>query len=385
MGLNALTIGKYSVLSTQYSVLSPKPRVCFVIYRLSRAGTESQLLALIRNLDRTRVEPTLCLLNGQDEESRGLLSSDCPVIDLGLRRLMGGRALSAAWELRAFWKRHRVNVVQAYFLDSAYFALPLARLCGISNTIRVRNNSGYWLTPRHRFLGRILSKTCTTLTNSKIARQTLVDTERINPRRVHVVENGVDLDRFQNINPPDAAASVVRIGAVANLRQVKNVDGLIRVAASICQTYPQVQFLVAGEGDERLALEQQIGEMKLKGRIELIGSVVDVPGFLAGLDIAVNCSHSESMSNAVLEYMAAGRAIVATDVGANGRLIRDQLEGLVVPAKDDAALEVALRRYLLEPAFARTCASAARARAEHEFSRESMVRRFEEFFLSLVK
>lgn len=360
-------------------------RVCFVIDRLSRAGTESQLLALIRNLDRTRVEPTLCLLNGQDDESRALLPTDCPMIDLGLIRLLGGRAMSAAIKLRAFWERHRVNIVQAYFLDSAYFSLPLARLCGIQHTIRVRNNSGYWLTARHRWLGRMLGRLVTTLSNSEIARQAVIEAERLNPSRVRVIENGVDLDRFQNVQPPDTATPLVRIGAVANLRQVKNIDGLIRVAASICKTHPQTRFLVAGEGGERPQLEAKIRHLGLSGRFELIGSVEDVPGFLADLDIAVNCSHSESMSNAVLEYMAAGRAIVATDVGAHGLLIRNELEGLVVAATDDAALELAIRRYLLEPIFARSCAYSARVRAERDFSRLVMVREFEEFFASLLQ
>ena len=376
MGLT--TLGKISVLSTQYSLNSTKPRVCFVIDRLSRAGTESQLLALIRNLDRTRVEPTLCLLNGQDDESRSLFPVDCPVLDLGLRKLMGGRStISAAMRLRAFWKQHQVNVVQAYFLDSAYFALPLARLSGIRHTIRVRNNSGYWLTPRHRWLGRMLGKIGTTLTNSEIARLAVIEAVGLNPQRVRVIENGVDLDRFQNIKPPDTAGPAVRIGAVANLRQVKNIDGLIRVAASICGKHPHARFQVAGEGDERPALAEQIQKLGLNGRFELIGSVVDVPAFLAGVDIAVNCSHSESMSNAVLEYMAAGRAIIATDVGANGRLIRNEQEGLVVPAQDDAALEEGLRRYLDDPTRASSYASAARIRAEREFSRLAMVNEFE--------
>lgn len=360
-------------------------RVCFVIDRLSRAGTESQLLALIRNLDRSRVEPTLCLLDGQDDESRALLPVDCPIIDLSLRNLVSGRSISAATRLRAFWKQHGVNIVQAYFLDSAYLALPLARLCGIRHRVRVRNNAGYWLTPRHRFLGRILGRTCTTLTNSEIARGEIIQAEKLHQEQVQVIENGVDLERFQNIKPPDTAGPVVRIGAVANLRQVKNIDGLVRVAAAICDKFPNARFLVAGEGDQRMALEKQIGELGLTERLELVGSVVDVPGFLARVDIAVSCSHSESMSNAVLEYMAAGRAIVATEVGANGRLIRNELEGLVVPGRDDAALETGLVRYLNDPGLACSLAAAARIRAEHDFSRQAMVRKFEKFFESLLR
>src|SRR5829696_3289826 len=75
-------------------------RVCFMIDRLTRAGTESQLLALIRELDRTKVQPTLVLLDGEDDLSRALEPADCPVIRLGVRRLLSGRAVTAARRLR---------------------------------------------------------------------------------------------------------------------------------------------------------------------------------------------------------------------------------------------------------------------------------------------
>ena len=105
--------------------------VCFVIDRLSRAGTETQLLALLSRLDRRIVLPSLCLLNGGDPESRSLLPDDCPVLDLELAKIASPRAVAAASCLAAFWRRHRVKVVQTYFLDSTYFAAPLARICGI--------------------------------------------------------------------------------------------------------------------------------------------------------------------------------------------------------------------------------------------------------------
>src|SRR5215470_1581673 len=71
-------------------------RVCFMIDRLSRAGTESQLLALIRELDRAKVRPSLVLLDGEDDLSRALEPADCPVIRLGVRKLFSPRAMSAA-------------------------------------------------------------------------------------------------------------------------------------------------------------------------------------------------------------------------------------------------------------------------------------------------
>jgi glycosyltransferase involved in cell wall biosynthesis len=278
-----------------------------------------------------------------------------------------------------------VDIVQTYFLDSTYFAAPLARLCGIRHVVRVRNNTGYWLTPLHRRLGRVVGCLAgTTLTNSEDARRAVIAAERLRPDRVRVIENGVGLEPFARVRPVDTGRSVVRIGAVANLRPVKNIAGLIRVAADICRNDDRVRFEVAGEGVQRPALEALIRDMGLTGRFLLRGSVAGVPEFLGGLDIAVLPSHSESMSNALLEYMAAGRAIVATDVGSNARLIRDGLEGLIVPAGDEPSLGFAIRRLLLDPDLARRLGEAARRRVESEFDQQTMVRRFEAFYESLL-
>jgi glycosyltransferase involved in cell wall biosynthesis len=359
--------------------------VCFVMDRLSRAGTESQLLALLRHLDRDRVRPSLCLLNGSEANSRRLQPIGCPTLDLRLRRLASPGTPAAAARLAAFWRLHRVDVVQTYFLDSTYFAVPLARICGIRNVVRVRNNTGYWLTPRHRLLGRIVGRLApVTLTNSEGARQSVIAADRLRPDRVRVIENGVDLGRFPNLGEPNTGRSVVRIGAVANLRPVKNIDGLIRVAADICRDDGRVRFEVAGEGDQRTGLEMQARAAGLAGRFVLSGSVADVPTFLGTLDIAVLPSHSESMSNALLEYMAAGRAIVATDVGSNAAVARNGREGLIVAAGDDRALGTAIRRFLADPSLARRLGAAARRRVEAEFDFGTTVRRFETFYESLV-
>jgi glycosyltransferase involved in cell wall biosynthesis len=358
--------------------------VCFVIDRLGGAGTEGQLLALVRHLDRSKVRPSLCVLRGDDPDHWSPRPALCPVLDLGLEKLASLRVGPAAARLAAFWRRHGVDVVQTYFLDSTYFAVPLARLCGVRRVVRVRNNTGYWLTPGHRRLGRLVGRLCTaTLTNSEDGRRALATAEGLPPNRVRVIENGVDLDRFPPGPPPDTGRAAVRVGAVANLRPVKNIDGLVRAAAAVCRADARVRFEVAGEGEHRPDLERLIRQARLGDRFRLVGAVGDIPGFLAGLDVTVLPSHSESMSNALLEYMAAGRAIVATDVGSNTRLARPGREGLIVPATDDAALEAAIQRFLQSPPLARALGAAARVRA-HEFSREAMVRRFEDFFVSLV-
>jgi L-malate glycosyltransferase len=356
-------------------------RVCFLIDRLSRAGTETQLLALIRSLDRRRVSPSLVLLDGEDDVSRSLEPPDCSILRLGLRSLLHPSTVQAAVRLRQFWRRQRVEILQTYFLDSTYFGVPLARLCRIKKVIRVRNNLGYWLTSSHRRLGRWIGRLAdVTLTNSDTGKQALIESEHLRPDKIAVLENGVDLDRFPKPVSPDTARDTVRVGLVGNLRPVKNIDGLIRAAATLRAAHPQLRFEVAGEGEQRPELERLIASHRLEDRFQLVGAISDIPRFLARQDIAVLCSHSEGMSNALLEYMASGRAIVATDVGANGRLIENRVHGLIVPAGDDAALASSIGRMIAHPDAAREMAVNARKRVEAEYSRTTMVGWFEDFY-----
>jgi glycosyltransferase involved in cell wall biosynthesis len=356
-------------------------RVCFLIDRLTRAGTETQLLALIRSLNRRRVEPALVLLNGEDAASRALEPADCPVLRLGLRSLHRPPALAAAARLTRFWRDHRTDVLQVYFLDSAYFGVPLARLAGVRRVVRVRNNLGHWLTPKHRWLGRAVGRLAdVTLTNCEPARRALLRAEGGPARKVVVLENGVDLGLFAALPPPDLARREVRIGAVANLRPVKAIDLLIRAAARVLTKFPHATFHVAGEGEQRPELERLVAELGLADRFHLHGAVADVSAFLGSLDVSVLCSHAEGMSNAVLESMAAGRPVVVTDVGANGHLLHGGAFGVLVPPGDPGALATAIGRLLGDPASAARLGATARRHVQAHYSRDAMRRRFEDFY-----
>ena len=359
-------------------------RVCFLIDRLTRGGTETQVLALIRALDRRRVEPALVLLDGADAESQSLEPTDCPVLRLGLKSLHKPATFTAAAKVTRFWRDHGTDVVQVYFLDSAYLGVPLARLAGVRRVVRVRNNLGHWLTPKHRWLGRVVGRLAdVTLTNCEPARQALLSAEGGPAGKVVVLENGVDLDDFTAL-PPAANGPVPRIGVVANLRPVKGVDVFIRAADRLAAEFPVATFHIAGQGEQQAELERLIADLRLTSRVVLHGAVSDVSAFLATLDVAVLPSHAEGMSNAVLEYMAAGRPIVATDVGANGHLLGGGEFGVLVPPGDPAALAAGIGRLLTNPNGAAKLAAAARRHVQDRYSRDAMRRRFEDFYERLA-
>jgi glycosyltransferase involved in cell wall biosynthesis len=360
-------------------------RVCYMIDRLTTAGTETQLLALIHHLDRSRIEPSLCLLDGEDPRSRALEPRNCPVLRLGVRSLHRPSTLLKALRLARFLRERRIDVIQIYFQDSSYLGVPVARLAGVPRVVRTRNNLGYWITPLHRWLGWACNQwTDALIANCEPCRRAVIADEGARPGRVQVLENGVDLAHFPALPAGAGREGGPRVGVVANLRPVKGLDVFVRAAAEVAARFPHATFPVAGEGELGPHLGCLAGDLGLGSRLVLTGSVADVPGFLAGLDVAVLCSRSEGMSNALLEYMAAGKPIVATAVGANGYLVRHNVHGLLVPPGDAGRLAGAIRRLLEDPSLARRLGAAARARAHERYSRAAMVRRFEDFYGELL-
>jgi glycosyltransferase involved in cell wall biosynthesis len=360
-------------------------RVCFLIDGLTLAGTETQLLALIRSLDRARVRPFLCLLDGEDELSRALEPRGCPVLRLGVRSLHRPAAIGKALRFARFLRQQRIDVLQVYFVDSTYFGVPVGRLAGVRRIVRTWFNTGYCMTPRHRRLGRLCNRLVDALVaNCAACRDAFLANEGFRRDRAVVLANGVDLGRFR---PPTASRTgrAPRVGVVANLRPVKGLEDFLRAAARVAQRYPEARFEVAGEGEFREPLGRLAGQLGLARRLHLPGQLPDVAGFLADLDVAVLSSHAEGLSNALLEYMAAGKPIVATAVGGNIDLIDDGIHGLLVPPRDPDRLAAAITALLDDPALAWRLGAAARRRVEDGYSRQAMVRRVENFYERLMR
>jgi uncharacterized protein YycO len=183
----------------------------------------------------------------------------------------------------------------------------------------------YWKKPRDRWLTRLLTKVVDgTVANCEACRQVAIAEHGAAPDSVAIIPNGVDLSRFAALADYSPSAHVGherRVGMIANLRPVKNIPLLIRAASQLTSSHPDLRFEIAGEGQLRGELESLIGDLAHGDRVRLLGTVSDIPAFLDGLDVAVLCSNSEGAPNAIMEYMAAGRPIVVTDVGGNREMM----------------------------------------------------------------
>src|SRR5439155_24752443 len=195
------------------------------------------------------------------------------------------------------------------------------------------------------------------IANSEAVRADTIRRERLDPAKVRVIHNGVDLTRFGDA----AAASAIRaellsdgggplVVVVANLIPYKGLDYFVDAWREVLKQLPEARAVVVGEGPERRRLETRSADMS-QG-IHFIGSRDDVPAILCASDLVVQASLEEGFPNAILEAMAAGRAVVATAVGGTPEAVVHERTGLLVRPRDGAALAGAIIR-LLEPSLAR--------------------------------
>jgi len=362
-------------------------RVCYLIDDLGTGGTEGQLLSLIRHADRAVVEPTLCLLRGLGRRSRAFEPDDCPIVRLGVGALRGPKTLRQFLGFVRWLRQQRCDVLHIYFRDSTIFGVPAGRLARVPRVLCTRVNLAAAETPLQRWLIRRCTRWADrVIANSLMCRQAAVDLDGARANAVDVIENGVALARFEDIPPVEWTAGwrPQRIGLLANLRPVKDPGTLLLAGREVVARHPETSFFLAGEGELRPGLQSTIRRLRLQEHVFLLGDVKDVPGFLSTIDIGVLCSLSEGAPNAVLEYMAAGRAIVATAVGGTLHVVRDGVTGLLVPPADPPRLAKALLRLIENPEEAARLAQAARDYVYRHHDVALRARRFENLYAALL-
>jgi glycosyltransferase involved in cell wall biosynthesis len=363
-------------------------RVLFVIDELDIGGTEQQIVELARRIDRSRFEPIVCCFR-HGTKARELES-------LGVRVLHEPKHLKAdpglIVRLARRMRYERIDLVQTYLWTANTWARLAARMAGIRYVVASERNVDIWEEPYKRVIGRWLARsTDRIIANSEAVRRYLLERGRLRPEKVVTVYNGVNFDRFRTscdvsvrraeIGLPEDA---VLAGVVARVEPAKDHATLLRALALISRRIPQLHLVVVGGGSEVGRLRESARELGIAEHVHFTGPRADAAEWLQSLDISVLSSVKEGLSNTVLESMAAGRAMVATDVGGNAEVIVEGETGFLVPPRDPAALGEALARLALSPELMARFGRAGRKRVHTVFSVSRMVARTEALYLELA-
>lgn len=233
--------------------------------------------------------------------------------------------------------------------------------------------------PRRVRLRRLVLRRCTVVVPSLTLLRIAREVWRLPEARLRYIPNGIDLARFETasaIRPPGEGTV---IGTVAALRAEKALGRLLRAVARL-PAEPPVRLVIVGEGPERPGLEALAGDLGIADRTLFTGHVEDPAGWYRGFDLFALSSDTEQMPLSVLEAMAAGLAVAATDVG-DVRAMLASANAPYVVATDEAALAGALAGLLADPAARAAIGAANRAKAARDYARETMIATWREILM----
>lgn len=323
------------------------------IGQLDGGGTERQVLQLIRLAKRLGYKPSLATLRGTEwltGERAG-----CPIYHAGATSLFRPAGWLQMLRLRNWVRAGGFSVVQTFFVECNVLGPWVARRAGVPVVIGSRRNLNQWQS-RTRWMGpfiaqmqRLANRSVDCIVgNSERVIDAVVETERVPRAITRVAYNGIDLTRFSGLEAKraearqriGAAPDDIVVGNISCMRPVKGIDRFVDVARIILAQDPGMRFLIVGSGPQEPYILEQIERYGLTGQIHLAGAQLDVTPYLAAMDIGVLSSFAEGFSNSLLEYMASGLGIVATDVGGNREALGDA--GVLVTAEDPQALADAI-------------------------------------------
>lgn len=362
---------------------------------LQVGGTETQVVELALRLPRTTYEVTLGCLKKEGPLLERLNGSSVRVEEFypkgGLDSVGGFYQLM---RLRNYLRKGKFDVVHTHDLWSNLVGIPAAKLADVPVIVSSQRDLSH--DPWYRSIpGRLLReaqrRSTVVLTNANSIREGLVLREGFAPSKVKVIYNGIDTERFTNASPDrrrlfPGMSDCRFVALVGNMHSdVKGHPTLIAAARTVLNAFPNVRFVLIGDGDRRKAFEQMVADEKLVANLLFLGFRSDVPDILASCDIGILPSDSEGLPNALLEYMAAGLPTIATSVGGNVEVIADGVTGLLIPPHAPVALAESLIRLLKDSSLARRLGSDGQRFVRERFSFESLTRAIGELYSHLLR
>ncbi len=376
---------------------SRKIKVLKFITHFGIGGTERQFVYITKGLDRARFDVRVGCMARMGTFMKDVEAANVPISEYKTRSLYSYKTVQKQMELARDIRRDGIELIHAYGFYPNVFSIPAAALGSRCITIASVRDMGSF-SNRHAMRRLAQSLACRfadcVVANSNAVREWLWK-QGLGRCDIRVIPNGITIPTSRNPREGcpvrdhfhiDRKAPVIAV--IGRLIRTKGIEYFLDAAAGIAGRFPSARFLIVGEAcaepPYRTELEQRTERLNLTGRVIFAGERTDVPRILREIDIAVQPSLTESFSNSLLESMAHGLPVVATNAGGNPELVDDGVNGLLVPPRNGAALARAMTRLLESEPLARRLGQAAREKVIKEYSLDTLLSRTEGLYAALV-
>jgi sugar transferase (PEP-CTERM/EpsH1 system associated) len=366
-------------------------KIMHVINSLDIGGLENGVVNLINTMDGNRFAHAICCISQAGRNAEKLNGQDVSIFEMK----KGERSeIFLPFKLARLFKRTQIDIVHTRNWGAADGIIG-GRLAGIP--IIIHGEHGRDMSDpdgsntKRNFIRKLLSYFVVHfITVSNDLREWLITFVGIDEKKVQTIYNGVDTIKF---NPDNKnlirekhkySSEEIIIGTVGRLDPVKDQQLLIKAFAKLRSKYHNIILLIIGDGPCRENLENLTKDLGLKQNVRFLGMRSDVPELLKLMDIFVLPSIFEGVSNTILEAMAMGLPVIATNVGGNPDLIEDGETGILVPKEDVSTLTTALERYIMDHTTMKRHGTAGRKRAIDKFGLHRMVAQYEDMYTFLT-
>ena len=355
-------------------------KVLHLITGIDTGGAENLLLATLRRLDRSAFNVTVAYLKG-----RGDLREEFEKEGIRVCRLRPGSRFAWLKAVDLFWlmKRERFDIVHAHLIAAVLLGRVVGMLAGVRIVVSTEHNTSNW-EPGHSIVSRLYRWSsrwsAKIFAISEAVRRCVVEIGGVDPAKVEVLYDGVDLDRFSPREPDTAlrgellpADSFPVLGCVGRFDIRKGQRTLIEAVGIAQKRFRGTKLLLVGDGKLSEELRDYAARLGAADAIVFCGMRKDVERYLSVMDFFVLPSFHEGLSVALLEAMAMKRLVVATNVGGVPEVVESGVEGILVPAGNALEIVRAIEYILDHPQVAAAMREAARRKVEAKFDLSKLV------------
>ncbi len=367
-------------------------RVGFVISTLNRGGAEGKLVAVANGLNKEKFETTVYIL--KTGPLKELLTVPYRDNIIPCKYSIGGVV-----KLVRLFRKNRLDIVWLVGTgDTGFFGRIAAKLAGVPHVIMSLHATERFgkptIDPMNAYLNKINSMTDRFVAVAANHRLHLIQTENINPEKIVYIHNGVDTTVFRpavsdageqsdnNFGIPDTAPV---IGILARLKPIKRHDVFLKAGKILLETHPDLKMLIVGDGLSKDAVVKMTEDLDLTGKVIFTGGLDDVLPAIHRMTVSILCSDMEAFPNAVLESMAAGVPVVATDVGSVREAVQNEKNGMLIEPGSPGQVAEAVDNLLSDKDLRESVIREGLITVSSQFSLKQMIDKREALFEELLR
>lgn len=357
-----------------------KIKITHILPELGYGGAERLLVDLLKNIDRDKFNvEVICLIKGGDFVE-DLAEIDVPVKILGKRGKLG---LAMMWRLKKYLVETQPDIVHTHLFAGDFWGRVAAYLAGVKIIISTEHNIN---TSEGKLKDWLKSKTNRLATKiiavSRSVKNYTIKKYQTPAEKISVIYNGIDISRF-SFESVDFNNKII-FGTVGRLTKQKGHKYLISAFKKVSQKLPEAELWIVGEGELRDDLTKQIAKLNLTEKVKLLGTRKNIPAMLNEFDIFVMPSVWEGLGIVVLEAMASGLPIIASDVDGLSELVKDNQNGLLFESKNIEQLSQKMTELVQNETLADKFSRAGREMVENNFDLKKVVREYEEVYVDVL-